>query len=63
MRLPGPVTKPVAAVKLALKCLAQRHQLLTTELATLDRDLEAAWIMLVGRCAFISIAEVFPSGS
>jgi transposase len=36
----GPVTTPVAAVKLALKCLAQRHQLLTTELATLDRDLD-----------------------
>jgi transposase len=35
----GPVTTPVAAVKLALKCLAQRHQLLTTELATLERDL------------------------
>ena len=32
--------EPVAAVKLALKCLAQRHQLLTTELATLDRDLD-----------------------
>jgi transposase len=37
---PGPVTSPTAAVKLALKCLAQRHQLLTTELATLDRDLD-----------------------
>jgi hypothetical protein len=37
---PGPVTKPVAAVKLVLKCLAQRQQLLTTELATLDRDLD-----------------------
>jgi transposase len=37
---PGPVTTPVAAVKLALRCLAQRHHLLTTELAVLDRDLE-----------------------
>ena len=37
---PGPVTTPVAAVKLALRCLAQRHQLLTAELATLDRDLD-----------------------
>lgn len=37
---PGPVTSPVAAAKLALKCLAQRHQLLTAELATLDRDLD-----------------------
>jgi transposase len=37
---PGPVTTPVAAVKLALRCLAQRHQLLTTELAVLDRDLD-----------------------
>jgi len=37
---PGPVTSVGAAVKLALKCLAQRHQLLTAELATLDRDLE-----------------------
>jgi len=36
----GPVTTPVAAVKLALKCLVQRHQLLTTELAILDRDLD-----------------------
>jgi transposase len=30
----------VAAVKLAIKCLAQRHQMLTSELATLDRDLD-----------------------
>jgi transposase len=37
---PGPVTAPVAAVKLALRCLAQRHQLLTIEMATLDRDLD-----------------------
>jgi transposase len=41
---PGPVTTPVntpvAAVKLALRCLAQRHQLLAAELATLDRDLD-----------------------
>ena len=37
---PGPVATPVAAVKLALKCLAQRRQMLTTELATLDRDLD-----------------------
>jgi transposase len=37
---PGPVTTPAAAVKLALRCLARRHQLLTTELATLDRDLD-----------------------
>ena len=36
---PGPVITPAAAVKLALKCLAQRHQLLSAELATLDRDL------------------------
>lgn len=28
---PGPITTPTAAVKLALKGLAQRHQLLTTE--------------------------------
>jgi transposase len=37
---PGPVTSVAAAVKLTLKCLAQRHQLLTAELATLDRDLD-----------------------
>jgi transposase len=37
---PGPVTSPTAAVKLALKCLAQRHQLLTTEVGVLDRDLD-----------------------
>jgi transposase len=37
---PGPVTTPVAAVKLALRCLARRHQLLTTEIAMLDRDLD-----------------------
>src|ERR1022692_3208339 len=36
---PGPVITPAAAVKLALKCLAQRHQLLSAEVATLDRDL------------------------
>jgi len=29
-----------AAVKLALQCLARRHQLLSAELATLDRDLD-----------------------
>jgi hypothetical protein len=34
------VITSVGAVKLALKCLAQRLQLLTTELATLDRDLD-----------------------
>jgi transposase len=37
---PGPVTTVAAAVKLALRGLAQRHQLLTTELATLDGDLD-----------------------
>jgi transposase len=37
---PGPVITSVGAVKLALKCLAQRPQQLTTELATLDRDLD-----------------------
>jgi transposase len=37
---PGPVTSVAAAVERALKCLAQRHQLLTAELATLDRDLD-----------------------
>jgi transposase len=37
---PGPVTSVAAAVKLTLKCLAQRHQLLTSELAMLDRDLD-----------------------
>ena len=37
---PGTVNSVAAAVKLTLKCLAQRHQLLTAELATLDRDLE-----------------------
>ena len=37
---PGPVTSVAAAVKLTLKCLAQRHQMLTTEMAMLDRDLD-----------------------
>ncbi|MBJ7594059.1 MAG: IS110 family transposase [Candidatus Dormibacteraeota bacterium] len=37
---PGRVTTVAAAVKLALKGLAQRHQLLTTELAALDGDLD-----------------------
>jgi transposase len=37
---PGPVTSVAAAVKLALRGLAQRHRLLTTELATLDSDLD-----------------------
>ena len=32
---PGPVTTPVAALKLALRCLAQRHHLLATELGHL----------------------------
>jgi len=36
---PGPVITPAAAVKLGLKCLAQRHQLLSAEVVTLDRDL------------------------
>jgi transposase len=36
---PGPVTTVAAAVKLTLKCLAQHHQMLTTEIAVLDRDL------------------------
>ena len=36
---PGPIITPAAAVKLALKCLAQRHQLLSAEVGTLDRDL------------------------
>jgi transposase len=40
---PGPVITPVAAVKLALKCLAQRHQRLSAELATLHRDLD--WLV------------------
>lgn len=35
----GPITTPTAAVKLALKGLAQRHQLLTTEVATLNAEL------------------------
>lgn len=37
---PGAVTTLTAAAKLALKCLAQRHQLLSDEIETLDRDLE-----------------------
>jgi transposase len=37
---PGPVTSPVAAMKQALRCLAQRHQQLAAELVTLDRDLD-----------------------
>jgi transposase len=37
---PGPVISVAAAVKLTLKCLAQRHQMLTTEMAMLDRDLD-----------------------
>jgi transposase len=37
---PGPVITVAAAVKLTLKCLAQRHQMLTTEMAMLDRDLD-----------------------
>jgi transposase len=37
---PGPVTTVAAAVKMTLKCLAQRHQMLTTEMAMLDRDLD-----------------------
>jgi transposase len=37
---PGPVNGVAAAVKLTLKCLAQRHQMLTTEIAMLDRDLD-----------------------
>lgn len=36
---PGPISTTVAAVKLALKGLAHRHQLLTTELETLDAEL------------------------
>jgi len=36
---PGPVITPAAAVKLALKYLAQRHQLLSAEVAILDHDL------------------------
>jgi transposase len=36
---PGPIITPAAAVKLALKRLAQRHQLLSAEVGTLDRDL------------------------
>jgi len=42
---PGPVITPAAAVKLALKCLAQRHQLLSAEVATLDRDRDW-WLQL-----------------
>jgi transposase len=37
---PGPVTTVAAAVKLALRGLAQRHQVFTAELATLDGDLD-----------------------
>ena len=36
---PGPITTPTAAVKLALKGLAQRHQLLTDEIEILDGEL------------------------
>jgi transposase len=36
---PGSITSPTAAVKLALKGLAQRHQLLTDELEILDGEL------------------------
>jgi hypothetical protein len=37
---PGPITTPTAAVKLALKGLAQRHQLLTDEIKILDGELD-----------------------
>ena len=37
---PGPITTPMAATKLALKGLAQRHQLLTREIDRLDAELE-----------------------
>jgi transposase len=36
---PGMVTTPDAATRLALRCLAKRHQSLTTELGTLDIEL------------------------
>lgn len=36
---PGPIITPTAAVKLALKGLAQRHQLLTHEIHILDAEL------------------------
>ncbi|HEY7927083.1 MAG TPA: IS110 family transposase [Candidatus Dormibacteraeota bacterium] len=36
---PGPITTPAAAVKLALKGLAGRHQLLTAELTILNAEL------------------------
>lgn len=37
---PGAITSPLAAVKLAVKGLAQRHQVLTSELERLDAELE-----------------------
>jgi transposase len=37
---PGAVTTLTAAAKLALKCLAQRYQLLNAEIEMLDRDLD-----------------------
>jgi transposase len=37
---PGAITTPTAATKLALRSLAVRHQGLSRELATLDRELE-----------------------
>jgi transposase len=39
MMRPGPITTPAAAVKLALKGLAQRHQLLAEEMEILDGEL------------------------
>jgi transposase len=36
---PGPITTPTAATKLALRGLAQRHQQLSAEIETLDREL------------------------
>jgi transposase len=37
---PGPLDTPTAAAKLALRCLAERYQLLSAEVATLDTELD-----------------------
>jgi transposase len=37
---PGPLATPTAAAKLALRCLAERYQLLSAEVATLDTELD-----------------------
>ena len=37
---PGPLDDPTAAAKLALRCLARRHQALSAEIATLNTELD-----------------------